>query len=71
MSRTMRDSNHPWYPYAKGPRDKKPWWKPPSDFKKMKQAIRRAKAKQALREMIIPEEFINVQFKKKDMWDWN
>lgn len=44
----------------------KPWFKPPSWFKKLKRQSQRHKEKQALRtEKEIPE------FKKTNIWDWN
>lgn len=50
--------------------DRKKWGKPPSWFKKMAAAKRKAKAKQALRNMQDPDELIVPESPKTDQWDW-
>lgn len=73
MSRTYRTKDRTmWFIFPermskwKKIRDKKPYFKPNSEFKKLRRRIRRAKERQAMREnKLIPI------FKKDDMWDWN
>jgi len=48
-------------------RDKKPWDKPTSEFKKMKRRIERAKIMNAIRNT----DYDNIPtFKTSDQWDW-
>lgn len=71
MSRTKRTSRpHSFLDPKKATRDKKAWPKPPSWFKKMKAAQRKAKAKQALRNMKDPDELIVPAEPKTDQWEW-
>lgn len=46
-------------------RDGKPWWKPDSWYKRMLQRLRRARAKQAIREGKEPE-----KYKREDGYEW-
>ena len=70
MSRTFRklegwnnDST-----YTKYGRDKKPYYKPPKWFKRMRRQIERTK----IRDSMKSEEYDNLpRFKNSDQWDWN
>jgi hypothetical protein len=73
MSRTYRTKDRAiWFIFPERleewekKRDRKPYFKPNSEFKKVRRRIRRAKEKQALRE----NKEIPI-FKKDDVWDWN
>lgn len=47
-------------------RDRKPWWKPNKEFKKLKRRQERARAKQAIREEKDPP-----RVRHTDVWEWN
>jgi len=69
MSRTIRDreSFDSYRQKLKGfQRDRKPWWKPPKDFKQLKRKKERAQAKDALRN---GEEPID-KIPHTDVWEW-
>ena len=67
MSRTIRANDPTDGRYYGGPtgRDKKPFGKPVSWYKKMERQQRRAREKQALRNGDEPP-----VFKKTDEWEW-
>lgn len=50
--------------------DRKKRDKPPSWFKRMQASKRKAKTRQALRNMQDPDEMIVPEFPKTDQWDW-
>ena len=68
MSRTTRhkDPSGDWYGSNTTGRDKKPAYKPNSDFKKLRRKFRRARATQAMRIGYEP-----IEQKKTDVRDWN
>lgn len=53
-------------PESQWGRDRKPWFKSPGWYKRMRNRIRRAKAKQAMRRRMEP-----VTFKRNNDWDWS
>lgn len=69
MSRTKRAPD-PYKEPRKATRDGKRWPKPPSWFKKMTAAQRKAKAKQALRNMKDPDELVVPEPPRSDQWEW-
>lgn len=65
MGKTSRLTGHIWGgPPVQG-RDRKPWFKPPRWFKAMRERIRRAKAKDALRNGREPE-----RVRQRNVWEW-
>lgn len=50
-------------------RDKKHWYKPNADFKRMQKKSRKAKERDAMRHL--DENEIIPDFPKTDTWDWN
>ena len=77
MSRTIRTEDPYWFsifadsqPAWKATRDKKPWYKPPSWYKRMKRQQRRAQDRNALQRILRTGEGEIPIHKKTDMWNW-
>ena len=75
MSRTYRKSDPYWnldnnQPVWKATRDRKPWYKPPSEFKRMRRQKRRSQDRNAIIRIVQTGEGEIPVHKHDDMWHW-
>ena len=52
-------------------KDKKKWFKPTKEFKKIRKAIRKAKERAAVRNAVAEKTEVIPEFPKTDVWEWN
>ncbi len=71
MSRTRRRMTPNYIPDWDTPKDKKKWFKPTKEFKKIRKAIRKAKERAAVRNAVAEKTEAIPEFPKTDMWEFN
>jgi len=71
MSRTIRKKNPIWKEIINNrSSDKKPFYKPDKNFKKIAKSKRKAKEKAAIKKLIDEKSEIVPKFPKQDIYDW-